>query len=142
MNARIVAALIAAGLIAAGCGSDGNAEAPPEARADATVVAQNFAFDPSTIELEPGASATIELDNRDEATHSFTIEALDVDVEAEAGKAVTAQVPAPDEAVQFFCRFHPEQMRGEITIAGAAGGGGGDENESGSRDGGGAGYDY
>jgi plastocyanin len=146
MTRRLVALLAVALLGVAACGDSDDAEPGGGGdAASATVRATDFAFDPASIEVDPGEEVEVTFVNAGNVTHSFTAEDLDVDVEAETGQETTASFTAPDEdaAIEFVCRFHPSQMTGEITVgAGGSDGGGG----GGSEDKGGGGseddYDY
>ena len=80
----------------------------------ATINAVDIAFDPT--ELTVGAGDTITLHNEDDVEHSFTIDDADVDGEAEGGE--DADIVMPDEAgtYDFYCRYHPDQMQGTLTV--------------------------
>jgi hypothetical protein len=56
-----------------------------------------------------------------------------VETEAEGGESAEVSFTAPEEgAVEFHCKYHPDQMTGEISVDGsAAGGNGGDKEDSG-----------
>ena len=140
MPRRLLALLAVALLGAAACGDSddsGPAAGDDGAAASTTVRATDFAFDPTEIEVDPGAEAEVTFVNAGNVAHSFTAEELDVDVEAEPGQETTATFTAPDEdtTIEFVCRFHPSQMTGEITVGGGGsgdddgGGGGGSEDE-------------
>ena len=124
---RFTTALLAAALVLGACGG-GDEEAGGDgseaaAAGGVTVTAQNFAFDPTTIEVEPGEEVEVTLQNEDDAEHTITVEEADFEVEAEGGESATATLSAPDsDSVEFFCRYHPDQMRGEVRAAGSAGG--------------------
>lgn len=86
--------------------TDGADEPSGEGRA-VDVVANDFSFDPSTIEAEPGEVLSITLTNEGEAPHTFTTEDGDVDEEVEAGDSATFDVTVPDSGtLAFECRFH------------------------------------
>lgn len=141
MPRRLVALAAVALFGLSACGGSDDAE--PGAGGDAssaTVRATDFAFDPTSIEVDAGAEVEVTLVNAGNVTHSFTAEDLDVDVEAETGQEATATFTAPDEdtTIEFMCRFHPSQMTGEITVGAGGGGGGSGDDGSGSEDD----YDY
>lgn len=81
------------------------------------VTARDFEFADTTPSAPSGTEVTVEFDNEGEAEHSFTVEDLDVEVEAEGGESATTTFTA-DEAgtYQFHCEYHPDQMTGELTI--------------------------
>ena len=139
MTRRFVALLAVALLGAAACGDSSDDQDPPPrgddgAAASATVRATDFAFDPTTIEVDAGEEAEVTFVNAGNVAHTFTAEELDVDVEAATGEEVNATFTAPDEdaTIEFVCRFHPSQMTGEIVVGdgGSGSGGGGGDGES------------
>ena len=74
----------------------------------------DFYFKPTFIKSPGGATATLKLHNEGEATHTFTVDALDVDEELEAGATKEIEVEIGTETrYEFYCRFHQGQgMRG------------------------------
>ena len=145
MRRRLVALVAVALLGAAACGDSSDDQDPAPrgeegAAASVSLRATDFAFDPTTIEVDAGEEAEVTFVNAGNVDHSFTAEDLDVDVEASSGAEVTATFTAPDEdaTIEFVCRFHPSQMTGEIVVgdggsgsgSGGGGGGGGGSGES------------
>jgi plastocyanin len=98
----------------AGGGDDmSNTEALP-----VTVTAKDIAFQPKA--FDGHATHTIELTfvNEDETEHSFTIDDMDVDVEAEGGEeATTTFTPEETGTFEYYCRYHPDTMTGELTVS-------------------------
>jgi plastocyanin len=123
---RSVAALFAAALVLGACGGgdDDAAEDGSEAPAagGVTVTAQDFAFDPTTIEVESGEEVEVTLQNEDDTEHSITVEEAEFEIEAEGGESATGALSAPESSVEFFCKYHPDQMRGEVAVSGSASG--------------------
>lgn len=81
---------------------------------DVEVELDNFYFEPTFIKAPGGATATLELHNEGTATHTFTIDALDVDEELapDATKEIEVELGA-DTRYEYYCRFHADQgMRG------------------------------
>lgn len=127
MRKRNVVALAFVALIALACGTDDTAEELDVPLDRVEVVASNLSFDPTSISAEPGDVINVTLVNEDDVEHSFTIDDV-VDVEAHGGEDASGSFTAPDNTVEFYCRYHPDTMRGEVTIAGSSGadtGGGG-----------------
>jgi plastocyanin len=106
-------------LVFGACGDDNGDGGGGEGSAAQTVdlTAQNFAFDPSTIEVDAGAEVELTFNNEDDVEHSFTAEDLDVEVEAEGGESATTSFTAPESGtVEFICKYHPDQMTGELSV--------------------------
>jgi plastocyanin len=125
--------LVAALALLAACGNDDGGGGGESLE----VTAADFSFDPTTLEVEPGAEVTVTLINDGETEHSFSIEDPEVEVEAEAGEEAETTFTAPDEGtVEFFCKYHPTQMTGELVVGGggASGGGGNETSETQERD--------
>lgn len=105
--------------------TDQGPEAAPEPNLPATgldqitVVGTEFAFDPETMVLSPGASIT--LDNQGVVVHNLEIEGVDgFKVEAEAGATATAEIDADPGNYVIFCSIvgHREAgMVGTLTVA-------------------------
>jgi plastocyanin len=127
--ALVLVAIAATGIA---CGSEDTGGTSGEIE----VVATDLQFDTNELEIEPGSSAEVTLTNDGEAEHSFSVEELDLEVEAEGGETATGTLEAPDEDVtyEFFCEYHPDQMRGTLIVGAGgeapAGGGGGGEAET------------
>lgn len=138
----VIALLSCFAFLAAACGE----ESPTgETAGDAggrtiEVEATEFAFDPATIEAEPGEEVELTFTNGGEVTHSFTIDDV-VDVQADGGGEATMTFTVPDAPVDFYCKFHPDQMQGTLAVGGSSQmGGGGEEDKDSGRTG--PGYDY
>jgi plastocyanin len=124
-----VLALALAGLAACGDddgGDDGSAEttAPADDASDApsegatTLLAIDNAFDTASISGAPGSTIDVEFSNDGLAAHTFTVDELDVDLVLSGGESGTAQFTFPDESFEFYCRFHPTEMRGTLEPGG------------------------
>lgn len=117
----VLAITLASAMFVAGCGSDGKSSA---GSADASsagsgktvkVEADDFAFKPTDIELDPG-SATLEVQNAGQVEHNITVEGLDVNKDLEAGETTKVAVDAKAGTYEFHCKYHPTQMKGTITV--------------------------
>lgn len=93
-------------------------EDPELVQASAQVEAFDTYFRNTTIVLEPEVEATVTLVNNGSLLHSFTAPDLDVEVEAEGGESasVTFVTPETPGAYEFFCKYHPEEMTGAVTV--------------------------
>lgn len=111
---RTGTALVIVALVAAACG-----DATEPAQDDAgtgepvAITAANFAFDPTSVPAASGTELSIEVTNEDDVEHTFTAEAVDVDVVIAPGDTGTVDVTVPDGGLTFVCRFHPS-MTGTI----------------------------
>jgi plastocyanin len=123
-------------LAAAGCGGDddggGSASATtaaPETTAAPTtttagggggneiqLVASNFAWDTTSLEMTAGAQVSVEVTNEDSAQHSFTFDEASVDEVVPGGEDATASFTAPAAGeYEFRCKFHGS-MTGTVTV--------------------------
>lgn len=122
MSRRIFSALAVAVFLVGACGGgdDGESASTGES-ADAlpvTVTAKNFAFD--TDSLEGHATHTVDLTfvNEDDTQHTFTIDKLEVDVEAAGGEEATATfTPEETGSFEFYCKYHPDTMKGTLEVS-------------------------
>jgi plastocyanin len=89
-------------IVAGACGGDAGGSGAAGAGAT-SVTATDNEFDPSTVDVTAGS--TIEISNEGEATHNFSIDGEDVDVDIEPG--------------DFSCKFHEKAgMTGTLRIEG------------------------
>lgn len=123
--------LLAGGVLAVwsatGCGDD-----PPTASVEPvggsgaiTVVAEGASYDIERIEVQAGATTTVALENRDDATHTLTIylgETPEGEIAADTGEVGGGE---RGEAVVFFaaagehayrCEIHPDAMSGTLIV--------------------------
>jgi plastocyanin len=114
----IVAACLAA-VAVAGCGGDED----PGSAVEQTIEIQafDFYFDPTALTAQRGAEVTLEFANVGEVAHSFTATDLDVEIESGGGEdaSVTFTAPAEPGSYDFFCKYHPDDMQGTISIGGS-----------------------
>jgi plastocyanin len=139
---RAAAAIGAACLVLLGtaCGSNSASTSAGAGKPEtATVEAYDYRFEPTTLNLTPGANVTVTLVNKGDSPHTFTVDDLDVNVEAQPGESQSVSFTAPESgAVAFHCHFHPDQMMGTISVDGSQASpmesGGMDSNDSGEND--------
>lgn len=109
-------------LALAACGGDdgggeGAGTAPPTGGGDAiTVTASGFEFQPDSLAVPAGESVPVTFTNEDEAAHTFTVEALGVDIAAGAGETSEGELTADAGEYEWFCRIHPT-MTGTLTAS-------------------------
>jgi plastocyanin len=118
--------------VTGGPGGPGASGATGPGGGGVTVVAQNIAFDTSTIQLDP-APTTITFDNRDAGVqHNLAIYSnSSLDQELFEGELVTGpdtaqyEIPPLEPGEYYFqCNVHPT-MNGTVVVSDTGGGGGG-----------------
>jgi plastocyanin len=117
---RLSILFVALAVVMGACG-EGEEEDTDAQESANTVEAFDYYFDPTSLQLEPGAEATITLQNGGSVAHSFTVPDLDLEIEAQSGDSVDGTFAVPDVpgTLDFFCKFHPDEMSGTIAIGGA-----------------------
>ena len=107
LGAGVLALVLAAPLC-------GGGEAPVQ---EPDLVMTDFAFAPVQLTAVAGKENAFIVRNAGDVAHNITIEAFGVDADLEAGAAQFIDV-APDQpgSVAFFCKFHPEQMVGQLMV--------------------------
>lgn len=111
MSLALGAGMVALVLAAPFCGGG---EAP---RQEPDLVLTDFAFEPAQLTAVAGKESSFIVRNAGDVAHNVTIEAFGVD--ADFDPVITEFVDvAPDQpgSFAFFCKFHPEQMVGELTV--------------------------
>ncbi len=82
-----------------------------------SVTAKNFSFSPDSLEGHATHAVDLTFVNEDDTAHSFSIDELDVDVEAQGGEENQATFTPNDTGTfEFYCKFHP-QMKGEFKVS-------------------------
>ena len=81
------------------------------------LTAQGFKWSTTDLQLTSGTGYTVEVRNQDGAEHNFTFEqaGANQDVEANEDVKVTFTAPAAG-SYEFFCKYHPQAMRGTVTV--------------------------
>jgi plastocyanin len=115
-------------LLAAACGNGATTTVSPPAAMPtppsgpmAEIRELDFRFDPTTfaIRTDQGLSIT----NEGQATHNFSIEGADVDLDTSAGQSTNTEAIggiATPGTYPFFCKFHRAQgMEGTVTVVAA-----------------------
>lgn len=116
---RRVLALSCLMLAAVACGQEEDAD--PAVSQNLTVETFDYYFEPTALSVDVGAEVTIELTNTGSVAHSWTATDLDVETEADSGQESSVTFVAPNEpgSYDFFCKFHPDDMQGTISIGGS-----------------------
>ena len=68
----------------------------------------SYYFEPTFVKAVSGAHVTVTLKNTSKVEHNFSITALGVSKDVEAGKTetVTVTLPTGTAPVDFFCKYH------------------------------------
>jgi plastocyanin len=129
----LVGALALAG---AGCGGDeggGSASATTAAPATTSapettaaggagedelkLTAQGTAWDTTTFDLAAGDGYALEVSNQDTIPHNFTFAEANANQDIEGGEDAKVTFTAPAAgSYEFFCRYHPQAMRGTVAV--------------------------
>jgi plastocyanin len=107
---RRVVLLLAATLVAAGCGGAGDSE--PVATTEVKMV-KSYRFDPETIEIQAGETVT--WTNEDNFTHTVEVEGMD-DHKVERGDSVSVTFERPG-TYDYVCTLHSHDMKGTVIVA-------------------------
>lgn len=120
----LVGLAAAALLLGPACVVQDEDDEPDLVKASAEVEAFDNYFKNTTVVLEPSVEATVTLTNNGSNLHSFTVPDFDVEVEAEGGATGTVTFVTPEEpgAYEFFCKYHPDEMTGAVTVGNDADG--------------------
>jgi plastocyanin len=119
----LVTILAALGLAA--CGGDdeetvGDSQTiePSAVTVEEDVELGDFFIEPGVIEATLGNQVALSLENTGEEAHTFTIDEFFVDEPVPAGEDAEVEF-IPNEAGEFnyYCKIHPEGMRGALRIA-------------------------
>ena len=102
--------LLAATLVAAGCGGAGDSE--PVATTEVKMV-KSYRFDPETIEIQAGETVT--WTNEDNFTHTVEVEGMD-DHKVERGDSVSVTFERPG-TYDYVCTLHSHDMKGTVIVA-------------------------
>ena len=123
---RLALSALAFSLVLGACGGDDEDDGDDELEGGGvstqtvSVDAYDFYFEETSLLLESGTTVEVDFENLGEVAHSFTIPDLDVDVDADAGDTTTVTFNTPEEpgSLDFYCKYHPDEMEGTISIGG------------------------
>lgn len=115
-----MALILVLGALGTACQNAGDTEDAAVTQA-IEVEAYDFYFEETSIVLELGADVTVDFTNAGENTHSFTVPDLDLEIEAESAETTEFSFELPNEPglLDFYCKYHPDDMNGTISIGGA-----------------------
>ena len=110
---RLVAVtVILASALLVGCSSSSSG-----AKATAELQAKDITFSPTTFQLKAGEKVEFVLHNGDTIEHNLTVTQLGINKDAEGGKTAKATATPNAGTYEFHCKYHPDQMKGTITVA-------------------------
>ncbi len=87
--------------------------------ATTAVISRDIYFDPDGLTIPANADVTLDLPNEGKALHSFTIDALGIDVYVAPGAEQHVVVNAPPGTYRFYCAVYGHAtagMVGELTV--------------------------
>lgn len=115
----IVVALAVVASFGVACGEEDSDSGAQEQTA--SIEAFDNYFEPTSFQFEPGAEVTLTLENGGSVAHSVTAPDLDFELEAQSGDTVDSTFGVPSEVgtFDFYCKFHPDEMQGTISIGGS-----------------------
>ncbi|WLD94194.1 cupredoxin domain-containing protein [Alkalihalobacillus sp. AL-G] len=77
----------------------------------------DFSFNPNEIRLKANQPNTLILKNTGNTQHTFTVEALKIDILLKPGETKEVVVtPSKTGTFKLYCRFHPREMVGEVIV--------------------------
>jgi len=108
------------GLLLMACSSDDgegsgdtSSPAPTGGGAGTTIVAEGFAFNPDSVDVNAG-EVTLTVENKDSAEHTFTLDDGSSDTDLPAGETVTITLDLTT-TVGWHCTIHPS-MTGTLNV--------------------------
>lgn len=122
MRTTLISLLLASALLLAACGDSDNASnGDAGGSGGVTVVATEFAFDPSSFSLPADTDVELTLENAGVVEHDLVVEELGDQelVYADAGESVTETVNLPAGSYTIYCSIpgHREAgMEGSLTV--------------------------
>lgn len=115
----ILLVIAALALVAGACGEEDEDTGAQEQSLE--VEAFDNYYETETLLVEPGAEVTLSFSNGGGVVHSVTVPDLDFELEAQSGDTAESTFTAPDTpgTLDFYCKYHPDEMEGVISIGGA-----------------------
>jgi plastocyanin len=84
-----------------------------------TLVAQGISFNTTKLNFKAGQKVTLTIQNKDSVEHNFTFEAAKANKDVEGGETAKATFTVPAAGTyEFHCEYHPNQMKGTVTVTG------------------------
>jgi plastocyanin len=129
--AAVCVAVLGIALLAAGCGGSSGSGGSSDTAAPATtaaagggggdkvsLTAKGIAWSQTQLNLPAGKQVTVAVDNQDSVEHNFTFKDASANKDVEGGESAEISFMSPAAgSYQFFCKYHPSQMKGTVTVA-------------------------
>jgi plastocyanin len=137
-----LAALAALVIVVAGCGGSESSSTGGESGGTSTIAGvsandhgttqvsgktdvelDDYYFEPTVLQGDPGTRVTLELENEGNVEHNFSIDAQGIDEDIDAGETATVTVTIPRSGViSFYCKYHKSMgMAGALKATGTPG---------------------
>ena len=115
----ILLALLSLVLLAGAC-AEGEEDSGAQEQSLEIEAFDNY-FETETLLVEPGAEVSLSFSNGGGVAHSITVPDLDFELDAQSGDTAESGFTAPDEpgSLDFYCKYHPDEMKGVISVGGA-----------------------
>ena len=82
------------------------------------ITAKNIKYSPTTITLKKGQKVTFSVKNMDKIKHNLNIKGLKVNTDVPGTKTgIATLTPNVAGTYEFHCEYHPQQMKGTITVS-------------------------
>ena len=111
---RTAVMVVAAAAVLTACGSGSSSGSSGGTKVDLT--AANITYAPTDIKV-PAGDVTFTVTNNDKVEHNLTVENGKVNKDVGAGKTVTAKTTLKAGTYAFHCEYHPDAMKGTITVS-------------------------
>lgn len=121
MRKTLTALLLATAVLVVACGGDSGSGDSASGSTVTTIVATEFAFDPSSFNLSADTDVELTLQNAGVVEHDIVVEELDdrMLVYANAGQTVTETVNLPAGSYTIYCSIPGHRqagMEGSLTV--------------------------
>jgi plastocyanin len=81
------------------------------------LVAQGISYNTTKLSFKAGQKVTVTVQNKDNVEHNFTFKAAKANKDVEAGETAKATFTVPAAGTyEFHCEYHPNQMKGTVTV--------------------------
>ncbi len=114
---RTAVVVVAVTGVLTACGSSSTTKSPSAAGNTVDLTAANITYSPTDIKV-PAGDVTFVVKNSDKVEHNLTIEdGGNVNADVASGKTVNAKATLKAGTYKFHCEYHPDAMKGTITVS-------------------------